>query len=354
MRDLIEQVFDGFMSTLGLLLAIFAGLSLALVSFFMEYIGYGGLLGDKISGTILGLSVIFIIAAALNAAKIGLTYIIAAKTKKRTGEYYTAQLLRGLFVTLSLVLTIAVVGGPIMTGNVDATLEAHKQEVREIYQRTTDDVQNSILMDLNAVTETTKRSIALETARHKSVYDPLFEARHAETFIGGKYFEGVRYKMFTKLLNEETALHQKNLADIQALETAQRAEIYARRDAALGEAQSGETRDLNALTRDDVRQSQDALAPEFLSLLTIAAVLVPSVEDNPQVLVLLFILLLSAVIEFTPLVLLSSFMRRRQEQAVSTQARVQTVGLNAYPAAVQTPPPASNANPARTSLEAAE
>jgi len=354
MRDSIEQIFDGFMSTLGLLLAIFAGLSLALVSFFMEYIGYSGLLGNEVSNAILGLSIVFLVAAGLNTAKLGLTYILAAKTKKWSAEYFTAQGLRGLFVTLSLALSVAVFGGPIMTGNVDATLQAHKGEVRQMYLQTKGDVQSSIMNDLAAVTEATNRSIALETARHKSIMEPLFERRTRETYVGGQNFEGSRYRKFDELLSQETELHQKNLAEIRAEETARRAEIYARRDAALGEAQAGEMRDLNALTRDDVRQSKDAFSPEFLSLLTIIGVAFPNIEDNPQILVFFFILLLSAVIEFTPLVLLSSFMRRRQQQAVSMQARAQIVDFNAYPAPVPTQPTVPNAAAARPSPEAAE
>jgi hypothetical protein len=284
---------------------IFLGLtalSALYISFYMELVPYRSILSGIDYVIINGVTVTIVIAATFNAAKIGITWIFA-HMKVAGKNPFSAYALRLVLITNSLFMTLFVVTGQFTAPNAEEVLMKNIRTIEQLFY----DKEHAARENHRLALEQMKASYLLEREEFRNLYQPdLDEAAEGQKYEmknvvngiwkGEKYNEwNDKYYITQEKLNK--ALVQafgryRDKLDAHNTKYEQKLESIAAEKQAALDNESIE-KYLNSY------ESQNRLVVSFIAMMNKAT----GLDIGPHHITLLVASLITAIVEFVPLLL---------------------------------------------------
>jgi hypothetical protein len=193
---------------------LFAGL-LVWVSFLFEVRAYSALLGQVGTMPIIGgYDLAHCLAFGLNGAKIMLIYVIAQAMLSHRGRAFVLKGLRGMVLSLSLLMTLLVFSGQTISPNADQQLVQARAVVDAELRAALVDLDRRHEARMAVQREALAAEIDRVTAAHQALQADLRAQYDRERGIGGQGFRGARYEELERLISVDV---EQTTARIDAL-----------------------------------------------------------------------------------------------------------------------------------------
>lgn len=326
-RRRTESLSSGF--AVGLL--ALTALTLVYISFLFEREAFTVLLGTFGTSSIFpGFTVTLAEALAfgLNGAKIGLPFIIVQMTVVEGGWALVPRLLRVLILALSLLMTLVIVSGQTISPQAEARLEAFRTEATERYEAELANLVEETAQQLSRVTErfATEMSAVRDTSATRIT--EWNAQRDVERGIGGQDFKGTRYDDLERLILAEQASSARRLDELSRDELAAAAAVTQE---AAGKRAQLEQKLADTLRENDfdtVYASSEAQNLYVLKFVTVLRQFVENDVVNPVLTTIGLSILISLLIEVTPMTLFGYLYRnftvtQTPDDAVSEGAAIE-------------------------------
>jgi hypothetical protein len=296
-------MITGFATTVTALTA----LMLIFISFLFESEAMAALLGSFAHGGLypgLALTVATGLALGLNGAKVALPFVVAQMTAVEGSRALGPHALRGLVLLLSLALTLVIVSSATISPHAVSQFKKMTDEIETGHARSIVALQTDEANRINPIETRFANEAKTLSAEHRTRLADLQKKLDHERTIGGQNFKGAVYLELERLIASENdlssnrlnALHATKLTEIEAVSTAitqKRTSLDKTRATLLSKL------DFNA-----VSASPEAQEPHIMSLVRIGEHLLPVGVATPVTVTITLSMLISIVIEVTPLLLL--------------------------------------------------
>lgn len=301
-RRRADSISSGF--AVGLI--ALTALTLVYISFLFEREAFTVLLGSFGTSNIFPGSVVTLaeaLAFGLNGAKIGLPFIIVQMSVVDGKWALVPRLLRILILILSLLMTLVIVSGQTISPQAEARLEAFRAEATDNHEAELTALGDETAQQLARISE---RFAAELTAVRNTSATRIVEwnaQRDVERGIGGQDFKGTRYEDLERLILDEQNSSAKRLDELR------REELTA--TAAVTQEAAGKRTGLEQKLADKLREtdfdtvyaSTEAQNPYVLKFVSVLRQFIESNAVNPVLITIGLSVLISLLIEVTPMTL---------------------------------------------------
>jgi hypothetical protein len=297
-----SSVTVSFFSALCLMAtSLFAGL-LVWVSFLFEVRAYSALLGPVGTMQVLwGYDLAHCLAFGLNGAKIMLIYIIAQAVLSHRGKAFVLKGLRGVVLSLSLLMTLLVFSGQTISPNADQQLVQARAQVDADLRAALADVDRRHEARILAQQEALDAEIDRVTAAHQALQADLRSQYDRERGIGGQAFRGARYEELERLIAEDIARTTARIDELRAEAAATQliAEVERDNRRETLTARHAERRD--SIHLRTIFDSPEAQHPTMMRFVELTSSVLPEGWGTTLNMTLFLAFLVSLVVELLPM-----------------------------------------------------
>lgn len=273
------------------------------------------------------------LAAGLNTAKIALIYVTAQLLVRRCGwRALFPRAIHLFLITISLVMTIFVIGGETISPNAEHRLASAQEAVETRFAAEETRLENEAAARRTQIRHSyeAEQTLLAETlgARLAELQDGL--DRERDNVVGAEFY-GPRYQDFERNIELERATFASRTDEIRTREEAALASVatdLAERLDALRRERDAALADLNLGSVFDVEEAQNRY---LLRLLEIARYVVPEeVEVEIVLLTVVLSIMLSLGVEISPILILGYVFRGlgRPDDSVIAMVGVEQRGLD--------------------------
>lgn len=289
------------------LLIAAAAITLVYISYQFEVSAYTVLLGPVLAGPKFAtwkLTGAECLALGLNAAKVGLIFIIAHLVASRLGGVLRLKALRGLVLLLSLLMTLLVFAGQTISPHAERRLAALRQEAADRIETALGSVNYAFDTRRARVEKTLDAEFKALKAAHEVRLENHEKQLTKERGIGGQNFRGARYEELLRLIDEEKTDYRTQVRRLRDEARADIAKIERDRQDALAAARKASGNGRTDITLEDVFGTTEAQHPIVLRMVELVRTISDQDWITPAMVTVLLTFLVSLVIEVLPIALL--------------------------------------------------
>lgn len=252
------------------------------------------------------------LAAALNAAKIALSLIIA---NRLVAGLWTLgpKLARFLVLALSLTLALVVFGSETISPNARAAYEARLTEATATRDAARTDLATRFEARADEITRGFDADRTMATDAATTRIAELEELLDAERLIGDQDFRGARYIQLETDLAAATAALAARLDGLRAEEQAALAALAAERATALAAIDTAHDQAVDAIDLGAIAGEAEAQHPAIVAFAKIAATLLGRDSVDPILITVALSVMTTLVLELLPMILLTHAFREAGE-----------------------------------------
>jgi hypothetical protein len=279
---------------------LFVGALFCLViSFQYEAQAYAGITEGML---VLGTPMAVLMAITFNYCKVALIWVIARGSGMGS---FIGTATKFLAILLSLLASMIVITQSSDQTNMAQALAEARQSVQREFRHREEHMEALFNREMTASVarfEHKRQGIRDEHQARISDYEAKRNAEMDNTFGPNRDFKGPRYREYVRLLDDEAVALKRKLADLNDAEGARQEQLFHEKSAQMDILSREREQRLSAINRDSFDGVTEAQNPVLLPLLRLVNALFGS-EFTPAHLALLLSVLITLIVEFTPIAL---------------------------------------------------